>query len=295
MKKFNLKSLVTSACLFVGACTSTQLFATEASSVWKVSKGGDSIYVGGTIHMLPVSEFPLPSPFTKAYQDSDTVVLEAKLPDPSDTEAQMAVLKAMSFESGRTLKDVVSNETYARLEDYVKGFGVNLQEMAKFKPSFILSMLVAMEAQKANMAGSGVDAYFAQLAARDNKPAEYLETMEFQLNMLANQGVGEEDRMITTNLDYMPEIKTMLTSIIRAWRAGDNRELEALVIDKMKKESPESFKSIMLDRNEDWVPKIEAMFGDEDKEFVLVGVGHLVGTQNVLELLQTKGYQVEQL
>ena len=37
------------------------------------------------------------------------------------------------------------------------------------------------------------------------------------------------------------------------------------------------------------------MFGDDDLEFVLVGAGHLVGEDNVLTLLQEKGYRVIQL
>jgi hypothetical protein len=37
------------------------------------------------------------------------------------------------------------------------------------------------------------------------------------------------------------------------------------------------------------------MFGDNDREFVLVGAGHLVGDDSVIALLKAKGYKVEQM
>jgi len=296
MKKFNLKKLVAAATLTASVCTSGFVFAKEqVSSVWKVTKGNDSLYVGGTIHILPISEFPLPEQFDRAYKDSDSIVLEAKLPAPSDMEAQQAMLQAMTYADGQNLKEIISEQTYNDLSKYLQGFGADLDQVAHFKPSFIVSMMVAMEAQRSSMAGSGVDAYFAQVAARDGKPQEYLETLEFQLDMLSNLGLGDEDQLIRSNLAYMPQLKEMLTSLIAAWRAGDVKQLEYFVVEKMKKESPASFKTVMTDRNQDWVPKIEKMFGDEDKEFVLVGAGHLVGEKNVLTLLQQKGYKVERL
>ena len=63
--------------------------AQAQSSVWKVSKGNDHIFIGGTVHILPPSEFPLPTEFAVAYNKSDSIVLEAKLPDASDTNFQM--------------------------------------------------------------------------------------------------------------------------------------------------------------------------------------------------------------
>ena len=49
------------------------------TSVWKVSKGGDYLYVAGTVHLLPESAFPLPAEFDKAYTDSDTLVKKKKI------------------------------------------------------------------------------------------------------------------------------------------------------------------------------------------------------------------------
>lgn len=291
------RSLSTFAFAFSLAAISTIVAAQEAAttSVWKVSKGEDAVYVGGTIHILPVSEFPLPAAFTETYEKSDTLVFETELPDPTDVGAQQKMIEAMAYTDESTLKDKLSAETFTALDQYLSMFGANAEQLSRFKPGLVATMLITMEAQRVNMGGEGVDAYFTQLAKRDDKPREYLETIDFQLNMLANMGVGEEERFISETLSTLPEFKEIMRSTINAWREGDSEAIETLVIDTFKRESPSSFDDVFTKRNQNWVPQIEAMFGDDDKEFVLVGAGHLVGKGNVLELLESKGFKIEQL
>ena len=60
----------------------------------------------------------------------------------------------------------------------------------------------------------------------------------------------------------------------------------------MQKNDPNSYKQLITDRNNDWLPKVEAMFNNDKNEFVLVGVAHLAGQDSLLTLLENKGYKV---
>ncbi|WP_334020906.1 TraB/GumN family protein [Alteromonas sp. S015] len=293
MKNLSLKIVTLALAL---AFSSTNTLASDATtSVWKVSNGEDVVYIGGTIHILPISEFPLPDAFSTTYEKSDTIVLEAELPAPTDLAAQRKIMAAVAYEDGLSLKDELSEETYGALNTYLSAFGATADQVASFKPGMVVSMLVAIEAQRNQLAGEGVDAYFNQLAKRDGKTRDYLETLDFQIQMMANMGEGEEDRFISETLTTLPELKELLTQTIKAWRNGDTEEINEYVVEKFKRESPVSFNEVFTQRNANWVPHIEAMFGDEDQEFVLVGAGHLVGEGNVLKLLENKGYKIEQL
>jgi uncharacterized protein YbaP (TraB family) len=287
LKKFTIVATLLTAGIF----TST---VSAESSVWKVSKGNDHVYIGGTVHILPANEFPLPEEFTTAYKNTDSIVLETKLPDPTDKNFQMLMMQKMAYQEGKKLSGALSEETYQQLDDYMTTFGVKLSELDGYKPAFISIMMVMMEAQRANISGDGVDKYFNQLAVKDNKQAEYLETMDFQLNMLANMGMEDEDKFIQSNLSQMSEFKAMFDQLLLAWRAGDMKTLTKLVITPLK-EDPKTLKALMTDRNKNWIPHIEKMFTDQDKEFILVGVGHLIGEESVLALLKAKGYQVEKI
>ena len=108
-------------------------------------------------------------------------------------------------------------------------------------------------------------------------------------------GAGEEYRLISETLETLPELEDMLKSTIKAWREGDTEQIDELVVDTFKRESPTSYDDVFTKRNQNWLPQIEAMFGDEEQEFVLVGAGHLVGDDSVIALLEAKGYKVEQM
>ncbi len=295
MKNLTLKTLFTATSLLISSAFATTENTESSSSVWKVSKGNDVVYVGGTIHILPVSEFPLPEAFNMAYQNSDSIVLEANVPSPGDQEFQSKVMKTVAFTDGTTLADVVSDETYAMLNDYFAQFGMSVEQVSQFKPGFLQSMMLAMEAQRINMAGEGVDAYYSQVAKRHNKPIEYLESIDFQLNMLAEMGSKNTDEFFKKSIEDLPKLKESLQKLINAWRAGDVASINENVLEKMKDTAPEDFDMMITNRNIDWIPKIEKLFGDDDVEFVLVGVGHLVGDVSVLKMLSDKGYHIEKL
>ena len=296
MKKLSLKNIALALSLtFSSASVLASDTSNATTSIWEVSNGKDVVYVGGTIHILPISEFPLPKAFSTTYEKSDTLVFEVELPDPADLATQQKIMAAVAYKNGQSLKDELSEETYSALNTYVSAFGATADQLASFKPGMVASMLVTMEAQRNQLAGDGVDAYFTQLAKRDDKSREYLETLDFQIQMMANMGEGEEDRFIAETLTTLPELKKLLIQTIEAWRTGDTEQINEYVIEKFKRESPASFDEVFTQRNVNWVPQIEAMFGDEDQEFVLVGAGHLVGDGNVLKLLEKKGYKIQQL
>ncbi|MBS07978.1 MAG: TraB/GumN family protein [Alteromonas sp.] len=295
MKRIPLRKWAMAAGFAISATAFAGNVEHDQTSVWKVSKGDDAVYVGGTIHILPISEFPLPATFTETYEKSDTLVFEVKMPTPTDIEGQQKMMAGLAYKDGKSLKDDVSEETYQALNVYLANFGATADQLAQFKPGMVASMLVAMEAQRSQLAGQGVDAYFMQLAASDGKASEYLESLDFQISMLANMGAGEEDRLISETLETLPELKDMLKSTIKAWREGNTQKIDELVVDTFKRESPASYDDVFTKRNQNWLPQIEAMFGDDDQEFVLVGAGHLVGDDSVIALLKAKGYKVEQM
>lgn len=81
-------------------------------SVWKVSQGDDYIFIGGTVHILPPAEFPLSKEFDKAYKSSDSIVLEAKLSDASDSAFQMQLMQQMAYSNGKTMADFLSKSSH---------------------------------------------------------------------------------------------------------------------------------------------------------------------------------------
>ncbi len=289
MKKFT-KKLVSASVLL--SCSLLANTAQAQSSVWQVSNGNDSLFIGGTVHILPKAEMPLPAEFNHAYEQADTIILEAPLPDPADTNAQMQMLGALSYTNNETLSQKLEPEIKASLENKLSEFGANLAKLDGFRPAMVSIVLMSMELQKQNLMGEGVDAYFTKKATEDNKTKNYLETIEFQLEFFKTMGQGNENDFIKRNLAELHNYGDMFKGLLAAWRKGDTDTLNKVALEDMQQNDPNSYKQIITDRNNDWLPKVEAMFNNDKNEFVLVGVAHLAGQDSLLTLLENKGYKV---
>lgn len=281
-------------CVLIVACLNS-VSAFAESSVWQVKKGEQRVYLAGTVHILPPDQFPLPEVFTRAYHASDAIVLETPMPDVNDLAFQQKLLKAVSYDDGQNLKQHLSDVTYEQLTRYLKRFQINIEQFQQFKPGYIATLMTMLEAKKAQLAGVGVDAHFAHLAQNENKPIEFLESQAFQLNLIADMGKGNEDVFIKATLSQMHEFSDMFSQLIPAWRNGDTQLLNTLVVKPIKEEDPMNYHAVLADRNKQWLPLIEQMFLDQDTELVLVGVGHLVGSDSVIKLLEDRGYQVDKM
>ena len=289
MKNFTKK--LVSASVLLG-CSLVANTAHAQSSVWQVSKGNDSLFIGGTVHILPKAEMPLPAEFNHAYEQADTIILEAPLPDPADTNAQMQMLGALSYTNNETLSQKLEPQVKVSLENKLNEFGANLAKLDGFRPAMVSIVLMSMELQKQNLMGEGVDAYFTKKATEDNKTKNYLETMEFQLELFKTMGQGNENDFIKRNLSELHNYGDMFEELLTAWRQGDTDTLNKVALEDMQQNDPTSYKQLIADRNNDWLPKVEAMFNNNKSEFVLVGVAHLAGQDSLLTLLENKGYSV---
>jgi uncharacterized protein YbaP (TraB family) len=61
----------------------------------------------------------------------------------------------------------------------------------------------------------------------------------------------------------------------------------------MKTDFPALYQLLLVDRNNIWITKIEALLATPETEFVLVGALHLVANEGVISKLQSLGYTVE--
>ncbi|MCH8537123.1 MAG: TraB/GumN family protein [Alkalimonas sp.] len=266
------------------------------SSVWQVSHGEQQLFIGGTVHLLPASEFPLPAEFSKAYKQADQLVFEVDMAKMEDPSIGPMVLGYAMYQDGRTLPEVISQENFHRLKHAAAELGIDINALAGFKPDFVLVQMMQFKLQQLGMAGEGVDKYFFTKGAQDAKDKAFLETLEQQFELLFSISDGYEDDWLEQNLDQLDETEHFMQATLTAWRHGDRTALAELTSDMHDTEVGQRFyQRLLTDRNKDWVEQIDAMLQTSEVEFVLVGALHLAGPDNVLDLLAERGYQIRQL
>ncbi|MEX2130438.1 MAG: TraB/GumN family protein, partial [Pseudohongiellaceae bacterium] len=148
------------------------------SAVWKASSGNSVIYLGGTVHLLRPSDYPLPEEFEQAYRDSDHLFFETDIGSMNDMAVQARMLQQLMYNDARTLESVLNEEAYTALSEYAATAGLPLMMLQKFKPGLVVSTLQVLEFQKMGFTPQGVDMHFYNRAIGDAKSIGELEPVQ---------------------------------------------------------------------------------------------------------------------
>ena len=265
------------------------------SPVWKVTRGDRHLFIGGTVHVLSQADYPLPEAFEAAYQAASVIVFEADIQEMQTPEFQQALLDRVSYPEGQDLTMFLTDDTREHVVAFLNSRQLPMENLVKFKAGMVSVTLTILELQRLGLAGAGVDEFFSQRAANDQKEIGALETAQEQLMFIASMGEGKEDALIAYTLRQIEDLPELMQAMKAAWRAGDNAKMEEVALKPMEKDFPIMTDRFVEDRNDAWLPRIEAMFETEAVELVLVGALHLVGEEGLLEMLKDKGYQIENL
>jgi uncharacterized protein YbaP (TraB family) len=278
--------------LFMLLCCSAAL---AESSVWKAEKNGAVIYLGGTIHLLRHSDYPLPTEFDKAYKAADLVMYETDIGLLNDPATQMKLLAQGVYGDGSTVDKHLSPKVYAELSSYCQVNGIPLQQFSRFRPAMLMTILTMLELKKLGITEEGVDAHYFARAKKERKPVKWLETADEQLGYLVASADGHEDEFVSYSLKDLQETSELLEVLTAAWRKGDGNRIDVAMVAEMKTAAPYIYKKLLLERNRNWLPIILAEQKPPKTLFILVGIAHLVGPDGLVESLKKSGYKVEKL
>lgn len=264
------------------------------TSVWKISKGGNEMYLAGSVHLLRESDYPLPKQFDRTYQKAEKLVFEADIDQLQDPQMAQAMMAQAMIPENKTLADLLSEEVYKALEAEAAKLSLPLANLARFKPSMVIVTMTGLKLQQEGISAKGVDQHFIDKAKADGKELGYLETVEEQIEVLMNMGAGNEDSYVKYSIDEMETMTSAIEELIGTWRDGTSSLMKEQLAE-MESEYPEIYESIIVNRNNNWMPQLEGFLQDDVTEYVIVGSLHLHGDDGILEMLKAKGFKIKQL
>ncbi|WP_164503571.1 TraB/GumN family protein [Pleionea sediminis] len=273
-------------------CALISFNAEGKTSIWKIEKDDKVAYIGGTVHLLRASDFPIPKAYDQAYADSDVLVFEVDMDEMAGAAFKMAYLG--SYQDGTTLKDHLSPEVYQKFEKFCKEQKVPIDSLLTLKPTMASLQIVMGKMLQAGATPEGVDMIYTKRAISDGKKRLALESVDDQINALFHDKV-DADQIILTTMRDAAKADEMLDNMVSWLFEGKVELFNKEMLEPMKKETPEYYKSLIEVRNNNWMPKVEAMIATPEREFILVGGLHLVGDIGVIKQLKAKGYKVTQL
>jgi uncharacterized protein YbaP (TraB family) len=288
-----LVSLALSSTLFFNAC-STWPGPGVKSTLWQVKGSHNSVYLLGSIHVLPASVYPLHPALQTAFNHSQRVVFEVDL----NTVSQQAVLREFEeiglYPPGDNLEHHVSRQTIKLVKEALERLGISYNKAKRFKPALLGELITSRYTELAGFREDlGVDRYFYSQAKVSRKPVLGLETVRDQAMVLSSDDSTGEARLVEAIVS-LPAAKAVLDELVVAWKDGRINTLDRL-LNQDEWSDPKSFESMFLQRNQKWLPQIERFLQGDGNYLVIVGSGHLVGDHGIVRALQGRGYLVKQL
>jgi hypothetical protein len=250
----------------------------------------------GSVHFAKKDIYPLNQKIEDAFDQSDSLVVEANVNDINKIDIQK-LMEQVVYPENDTLEKHVSSETLESLEKETGGLGIPFELLNRQKPWFVAMTLVSLETIKLGLDPNlGIDKYFLSKAEGKKKILE-LESMDYQVSLLSGFSDKEQELFLISTLKDLNIMGQEVNQLTQAWMSGDTKSMESILMRSILEDNRLSpiFEKLIFERNRRMVTKIEDFLRTKETYFVIVGAGHLVGNQGVVELLRGKGYPIKQL
>ncbi|MDP3905932.1 TraB/GumN family protein [Novosphingobium sp.] len=261
-------------------------------ALWKVADADTTIYLFGTIHLLPPGVEWYSGGVAAAFESSAELVTE--IPDLTLAETQEVTVRRAFLPKGKSLRRQMSKAQLAKFDTALMQLNLPLNAFDQFKPWYAAVMLSVVPLQRGGFdLANGVE---AQLAARNKArgaPRIGLETLDYQLGLFDGLSPKVQKEYLLAVVDALPTIDTEVGKIVSAWSAGDAEGLAALM--NAEQEDPAMMQALLTDRNKAWAAWLRARLDTPGTVFVAVGAGHLGGKDSVQDYLARGGVATQRV
>lgn len=264
---------------------------------WQLRRGPAELILIGSIHVAPERMYPLPSPFVDALVVSERLVLEVDPTRVDPGELNAVVMEIGTMPPGESVIDYLDEEEEALVTKAFSEFGIPLGQIAAFRPYLLDTTLSSLVAQSLGFRQDlSVDLWFAGEAARRDIPVLELETAEEQLQILADLPMEVQIASLVETADAVisGQAETDLMNLEFHYTQGNVEGLAELIAPE---EDAQAGLQMMLerlfrDRNYRWADYLEELVAREEGiTLVVVGAGHLVGEDSLVEILADRGFE----
>lgn len=262
-----------------------------ATSLWQVSKNNRVFYLGASISALKQKHYPLPAEFDAAFKKAAVLYVERDIAAVGAQDFSAQVMQRMMYTDGGNLKKQLRPEVYQQLDSYSQSLGVPVFGLAMFKPAFSMVSLAAAQSAKGDYV-YGVDTNYFYEAQESKKTWRALETTGEQLALLEQINLEEPNQAVLFMLDELKNMPATLDKLVPAWRTGNLAAVDNLAAGKMRKLTPQLYKTLIVQRHTNWLPQFNKMAQTPEEELVLLDIIHFTGPDSVLTLLKKNGFNL---
>jgi uncharacterized protein YbaP (TraB family) len=280
----------------VAAPASARTAQVARPALWEVSDPDTTIYLFGTIHLLPEKYQWRTARFDQALAGSQQLVVET-IVDNKNPAKLMAAMASLAFNTPNLppLAQRVAPEKRAALAAAIKESGFPPQALDKMETWAAAITLLGNQYKDMGLKGDeGVEAILRNTFIANGKPIGELESNVEQLGFFDTLPEKAQRELLEGSIDDSKSMTKELQDMLDAWSRGDVRAI-AQSFNRDLAGSPELEQALIKRRNANWSRWIEQRMAQPGAIMMAVGAGHLAGRDSVIDLLQRDGYRVRRV
>ncbi len=258
-------------------------------ALWKVSDADTTIYLFGTIHLLPEGIEWYDGAIATAFEAADELVTE--IPDLPQDQTMALSQRMGALPQGQTLREQMSEDERAKFENALQELKIPVAAMDGFKPWLASVAITTVPLMQAGYnLENGVEAQLDKRNKALGRPRSGLETLEYQLGIFDTLSTEVQKAYLFETIESLPSMPQEVDKMVAIWSRGDAGELAALLNDTLI--NPVLYKALLTDRNRSWAAWIDDRLDRRGTVFIAVGAGHLGGRDSVQDFLGKAGIKV---
>ena len=284
----SIRTLLRPAACALALLTAAPTVADEAPrpALWKVADADTTIWLFGTIHILPEDVAWYAGPVASAFDASHELVTE--IPVEQAKDSQGVIMRHALRQDGKVLRRTLGTKERAAYDRAMGAIGLPVTAFDADDAWFAALMLTLIPLKTAGYnLESGVDTQIGERARARRIENVALESAEYQITMFDSLPEKTQRRYLADVIAAMPTVKTDIDAMVAAWKSGKADELARLMNEQ--EDDPALRKVLLTDRNRTWADWLRRRLDRPGTVFVAVGAGHLAGKGSVQDQLARIG------
>ena len=257
-------------------------------ALWQVSDADTTIYLFGTIHVLPEN-------YQWRTAASSELVVETMI-DQQHLETLIAVERHLGFSPGLPpIASRVPPSKVAQLRATIAKTGIPEQVYDQMETWLAAIQLLGVQLNEMGLnVTQGPEETLRQQFIASRRALGELETNAEQFGYFDRMSEKAQRTLLLGSIEPTGDARKEFAPMLAAWSRGDVTRI-ARTFNHDMSESPEIKHALITERNAHWAAWIRDRLAQPGSLMIAVGAGHLAGQDSVVDLLKREGLHVRRI
>jgi uncharacterized protein YbaP (TraB family) len=264
-------------------------------ALWKLADKDTTIYLFGTIHLLPSGTQWRTPKFNAAAASASSLVVETVIDEERPQTAIAELMRMAVSPNLPPVLDRVPADKRDALAAVIKRSGMPAAALDKMETWAVGFILLGVTLKDIGLdPNSGVETSLKTEFKGAGKAIGQLETNAEQFGFFDSLPEDAQRQFLESVLDDPARERAQYHQMLKTWSKGDVRAMGE-TFNRELGDAPALRENLLRKRNTNWNRWLQQRLAQPGVTMVAVGAGHLSGGDSVIAMLKRSGYSVKRV